>query len=236
MAKRAELTIEEAIATLQRSGLSSVIAEGDDDFLVLRGVEERCADLGVSIFPVGGKEKALQIWNGLELSRRNNTLVVVDQDLWFFEGTPDEYNVRQIVTTNGFSIENDLRADWNWEALMTRDERTRFAEELRVVSRWFGARVSKRLAGDDVTIADHPNVILKNPEDLEDDPLEIEAHYVIRLRGKTLIELAVRQLSDRRRRVKHSKRALMETAASFQGPNMSALEAKVREFFEVNAA
>src|SRR5436190_17138232 len=115
MAKKAEITIEEAIATLVRSGLPSVIAEGQDDFVVLRGIEERCADLGVSIFPVGGKEKALKIWEGLPQGHREKTLVIVDKDMWLFEGTPDNYQVAQILETDGFSIENDLRSDWNWE-------------------------------------------------------------------------------------------------------------------------
>lgn len=230
VAKKAEITIEEAVATLIRSTLPSVIAEGADDFLVLRGVEERCADVGVSIFPVGGKDKALRIWEGLPPGRRETTLVIVDRDMWLFEGTPGRYQVEQIFETNGFSIENDLRADWDWEALMSAPEKARFVSELGQVCRWFSCRVARRLAGEDVTIADHPNQIL-NDLTTDEDPMQIEADYVVRLRGKTLIELAVRQLSGSGRAAKHSKRSLMEMAASVHGRNMRRIEDKIRGFF-----
>lgn len=234
--KKTKITIEEAIATLVRSALPTIIAEGEDDFLVLRGVEERCSDLGISVFPVGGKEKALNIWRGLPLDRRSDTLVVVDKDMWLFEGTPADYGIEQVVETKGFSIENDLREDWNWEQLMSADERARFEAELSVVCRWFGWRVSRRMMGEDVTIADHPNRILQDPDVPEEDPLNIEAHYELRLRGKTLIELAVRHLSATNRAAKHSKRALMEMAASSCGANLTRIETKIRQFFAGRAA
>lgn len=229
--KKLEITIEEAIATLSRSSLPSVLAEGLDDHIVLRRIEERCSDIGFSIFPVGGRDKAIKIWEGLPEERRKQTLVVVDKDMWLFEGTPAQYRVEQFVESVGFSIENDLRADWDWEILMLEEERKKFKEELRKVCRWFSDRVARKLYGQEISIADHPNKILEEESWPDDDPMDVEKNYVTRLRGKTLINLALRQLGCSGRMPRHTARSLMEMAATFHGQHMNRYEQKMRDFF-----
>ena len=228
MAKKAKLTVEEAVATLLRTGLPTVLAEGNDDMLALRLVEERCADLGVSIFPVGGKQTALKVWRSLREQGKRDALVIVDRDLWLFEGTPEDYQTDKIIQTNGFSIENDLCQDWNWENLLTSQERERYKEELCTVCEWFENRLARLRGGEDVAISDHPVKILANPEVPAEARFEVFHNYRSHLRGKTLLELIVRHLSHTDRLAKHSKRSLLETSAVSYGLNLQRIEERIR--------
>ncbi|UUR08247.1 hypothetical protein [Sphingomonas glaciei] len=229
MAQKARITVDEAVAVTLRSNLPAVLAEGNDDYLALRIVEENCSDLGLSVLTLGGKLATLEAWNLIRSAGRTDVVAIVDRDTWLFSGTPDEFACDDIILTNGYSIENDLIEDWDWLRLMTGPERASFHSELDVICEWFESRLRRLFSGDDVSIADHPNRILIEPEVCQQKAYAIRAEYRTRLRGKTLLELVVRQLSHKARAARHSKRSLMETSAANYGANLQRIELTLRE-------
>lgn len=56
---------------------------------------------------------------------------------------------------------------------------------------------------------------------------KIQSEYDILLRGKTLFDLLLRQISHSSREIKHSRKSIMEFMASMRGPKMNDIFTKV---------
>lgn len=100
-------TVDEIVATLARSSEPTVLVEGRQDMSALRKIEDLVA--GSSIMPCGNKAAILSL-----LERRSEfanlpCVFLVDLDFWYYDGIPDKYvDNFYLVTTSGYSIENDL--------------------------------------------------------------------------------------------------------------------------------
>ncbi len=215
-----EMSAQEIIQTLKRSSLPTIVVEGRDDMLVYRKLEELLEGMNVSVLPVGGKDKVLEIYRvRADLVNLQLILFVVDKDMWVLSGIPLEYNSPDIFMSDGYSIENDIYVDIGVENLMTRSELIQFSRELQEFLTWYSAVSYSHLLGNSVEYKIHPNKILANkdwerelnlaiPEDLRST---IRRDYKFIVRGKSLIALALRQLSHSSRPAKHSYRSLLET-------------------------
>jgi hypothetical protein len=231
---KVELSEEEAIATLNHSALPTLVAEGRDDIIVLRRLEDKLSDFNLSVLPVGGREKVIRIYERrLELTS-GLIRFFADKDAWIYTTVPNEYADPLICFTDGYSIENDMYRDGGLEKLLTAGERVIFREELGRFVRWYSLALTRHLADDTVPIATHPNMILDDaatyiagcalqagevyPEALRATLL---ADYAKMLRGKSLLALLVRRLSHKNRHPRHSSKTLLEFGVVAEGPHLT---------------
>ena len=236
---RAALSIEEAIATITRSSLPTVITEGRNDYTAYRKIEERLADIGVSLLPMTGRESVLSVWQGLPSACNDRVFFIVDKDCWVYTNIPNQYQCSRIATTNGYSIENDLFMDGNLLELCSVAEKQDFLSEVEYVCKWHAPKIAQIASGGNAAIGDHPTHILSQPEvDISSHPPQVDAwfknlleKYDELLRGKTLFYLLVRQLSKKNRAAKFSYSALLEVGSKNPGQFLLLIEAKIREYF-----
>lgn len=231
---KVEISIDEAVETIKRSNLPTVVTEGRDDYVIYRRLEQKLSDIGISFLPVGGKGAALEIWNKVRLFGKAAT-AIVDKDMWVYSGVPDDYSNQNLILTDGYSIENDLYRDGNFEALLSDDEKNQFEIELQIICAWYDGQISHILQGSSAEISLHPNQILQLPAisncNTDNTTMGIYQDYAKLLRGKTLVKTIMRQLARPNRTPKHSFLSMFEFAACLDGPHMATIEASVRQAF-----
>ena len=217
-------TVDELVETLRRSRLPTVVVEGENDMQIYRWVEARVGNQNANVLPVGGRENLLSVYERRTEYAHLPVAFVADRDLWLFSGIPPGY--RDIIWTEGYSIENDLYAGAELENMLDPDEAVEHQQVLDSTIEWFAFEVEEYLAGRDAEVARHCNQVVP-PGQTERDPgfctrhgfrchperiQQIKDAYQLQLRGKLLFQILVRFLSASKRRAKHSVDGLYETA------------------------
>ena len=236
------LSVDEVVEIIRRSSLPTVVTEGATDYFIYRRVEAMVSDSGASFLPVGGRSAVLEIFKRRAEMAGGNVAFVVDLDMWAFSGLPVEFVSPWMATTNGYSIENDLYIDGNWERLLDGVERPRFHRDLARLCEWFAREVDLYNAGQPHFVDLHPNRIV-DPAGALVPALEVErqvstrqqatyeqmhGNYQQLVRGKTLLGLLLRHLSYPGRGARHNDRSLMEIAAVADGLLLNALAGRIR--------
>ncbi|MEF8750054.1 MAG: DUF4435 domain-containing protein [Candidatus Accumulibacter propinquus] len=194
-----DLSVNEIISTLRRSSLPTVVVEGSDDIVVHRRLEDRLAHLGVSVFPVGGRDKVISAFDRRgELPAGAKVVFVADQDTWVYSSVPPAYAHPNIVFTAGYSIENDVFVDGNLDAILAAQDERAFRQDLATFVDWYALALTRHLADCRNPIALHPEQVL-DPAQLPDlmslrpgeafpTTLRDQVHgeYARLLRGKSL--------------------------------------------------
>jgi hypothetical protein len=236
-------TVDELFELLKRTGLPTVLVEGKDDIIFYRRVEEGLSELGIDILPAGNKQAVLQLRDKLnDESIKKPIIFIVDNDLWVHFG--DERNDAGVITTDGYSIENDIFSDGELCTLLNKDECPRFEAELERFIRWYALAVSRQLRGVACEFRTHPTKVLEDPgfyeqqlKLLDDEAYpdglysEIFSNYQRLLRGKSLFALLLRQLSRAHRKTKFGVYQLMEIGAARKGRKYDRICALVRDVF-----
>lgn len=227
---RVKISVDEAIATLQHSSDPTLIAEGTDDIVFLRRLEDRFEEEGLSIFPLGGRDSVLKLFDRRSEITSARVLFLADQDQWVYTGCPAGYVDDDLLFTDGYSIENDLFRDGQMERLLTKAEDDQFRRDLQRFLEWYALALTRHLANSEVPLSVHPAALLDDParfaadmqllagESYPQAELEaLQAAYPRQLRGKSLIALLMRQLSKKGRVVKHSAKSLLEHGSVAEG-------------------
>lgn len=228
-------TIDEIISTINHSTLPSVFIEGKDDAIVFRDLEDFFSDHFVSIVPLGGRDRVLQLYDRRnEIKSKCNFCFIADLDTWVISGLPTRYVNEKLIFTIGYSIENDIYADGFLENLLSAAEKSRFKAELKSFLEWYALALARHLADDSYAIDFHPNQLLDCPDFYADQTKlqtgesypnqlfsDLHANYVSLLRGKSLFGLIFRQLCSKTRPVKHKKESIIEMVARLNGPLIS---------------
>ncbi|MBK1658749.1 DUF4435 domain-containing protein [Paracraurococcus ruber] len=238
-----DMSVEELISTLGRSSLPTIITEGRDDFTIFRKLESRFVDLDISVMPVGGKQKLLEIYRARSRFSQLKVCFVADQDFWVIFGVPNEYQTASnFFITDGYSIENDLIMDGELENLLDPEERVCYTNDLRHLCRWFSFCISQIARGQQTIVSAHPDrVVPRGGNDINavfraainyvepDQALfnDVFGEYQKKLRGKTLLQTLVRHLSYSGRTVRHRGDALLEMAAARSGPRFKAIQDRI---------
>ena len=233
------LTANDALAVLSRSSLPTVVTEGSDDYRIMRKFEERLADCGIDFLPVGGKAKVLDTWQRLPQTRRRNTVAIVDLDEWLYVGIPDEYIGEGLFYTFGYSIENDIFLDADLIGICDPHEKADFLNELSIVSARHAREIEHLVHQRNFQIADHVSAIINagdisvslNNAEMHRKHL-LERHHGQLLRGKTLLQLLVRQSSREGRYVKFGYKHIYELGATRMGTIFQNLEDNIRAYFD----
>lgn len=246
-------TKKELLATIKRSLIPTVLVEGKDDIIFYRKLEEdeELCDLGLSMLPAGSKNAVLSIKKEIDLWPDNNMVAyIVDQDIWVNFGVPDDIN--GVVLTKGYSIENDLIEDYDLSSLLAKDELKTFNSEKERFIKWYALALNRNKKGikldngEEACYQVHPERVLNddfytaqtNLYDNEEYPYslyeDIKLNWRLKLRGKSLLALFLRQLSHRDRMPKHSNYSLMEHAVCKKGENYMRIVSALRERFVNN--
>lgn len=245
MTSKAQPTVQEITAAIKKSSAINIIIEGKDDIIAYRSIEDHLAEETgemILLISAGGRDNLLQIFESLrDESALDSCYFICDLDLWVFDNIPAEFRSDRIVTTNGYSIENDIFRDYDIGNLLTTAEALILNNDLVYYQRWFAASVYKKLAGVDCSTSDHPNAII----DVKKDEAEVDSLLSINadakkifdlisndhkkyLRGKSYLALHSKQLNAPRRRPKHSDLSLFEHAVAAKGPMLASLYEEVR--------
>lgn len=245
MTSKAQLTVPEVIGAIKKSSAINIIIEGKDDIIAYRSFEDRLIEETgemILLISAGGRDNLLQIFESLrDESSLDSCYFICDLDLWAFTSIPQEFRNDRIVTTNGYSIENDIFRDYDIGNLLTATEASNLNNDLAYYLRWFAVSVYKKMANDNCSTSDHPNSIIDNKKDEEEvDSLLscnagaqnifglISGDHKKYLRGKSYVALHSKQLNAPKRRPKHSDLSLFEHAVAANGPMLQSLYEDVR--------
>lgn len=240
--KKSLPTADELVSMLRHSSLPTVIVEGPDDVVAFRCLEERFRSIQLSVLDVGGRTTLLAIYDRKNEFPNNSVAFIADRDVWVYNEIPDRYNSPIMVFSNGYSIENDIFVDGDIESLMSNEERSRFKSELEKFTEWFALAVQRFLNGSDQQLDLHPNHVLDNadlnlcklrqgeayPSDMR---RRITENYQNLIRGKSLLDLALRQLSYKGRLARHHHLSLIETTATRPGVLLQKLHRHIEKVF-----
>lgn len=241
-AKKTELdiTTDEVVSLLKRTSLPTIIVEGCDDMIVYRAIEEKLAHLGVSMLPVGGRGKVLDVFKrNNEIPKSVRVAFIADKDLWASIGIPAEYVADQLIFTEGYSIENDVFLDGELWKILKGNEPQKFEAELSEFIEWYALAINRTINGDSETISLHPDHVLcpkqrpdliklkegeEYPEALRE---KVRNEYKKLVRGKSLISLLLRNVNYKGREPRHTDKALLESVAIRPGPLLQRITAAV---------
>jgi Protein of unknown function (DUF4435) len=150
MSSLSNITNDEYIATLKHSSLATIIVEGINDIHYLRQIEKVIP--GISILPVGGKSRVLDLRKRIGEFGNIRTAFLIDKDSWVIDGVPFEIQSDPlIVTTDGYSIENDILRDSNIVANLTALEETEYCNDINRICHWFCAAILEKKANPEFT-------------------------------------------------------------------------------------
>lgn len=218
-----ELTIDEIVATLKRSSLTTVLVEGVDDVMIYRWLEEEIGISNANFFPCGGRDMLLQVFERRNEFKDLKTVFVADKDTYVYLHTPESY--KEIIWTNGYSIENDLYYGRGIEKLLSKDEKDIFLKSLYSFIEYYAFEIENFRNNKDFSFKNHPQHILCNIENtVREDFLkgknfikpsqeiidDLKENYDMLIRGKSLFAMLTRILSSANRQIKHSKNSLLE--------------------------
>jgi hypothetical protein len=242
----AQPTVDEIVALLKKTASPTIVCEGSDDLIIFRRFEERLSHLGVSVLPAGGRKNVLQIFERRsEFPVSVQVAFVADQDTWVNTGIPTAYATPALLFTDGYSIENDVFCDGDFEALLAGTDIPRFRSELNDFVDWYALALTRHLSDPAKPISTHPQKVLNptlRPALLALEPGEsypvntktaIMADYKRLLRGKSLLGLLVRNTNTRPGQPNHKERSLLEMVAARPGPKVIRLSSAFEALFTV---
>ena len=218
-----ELSIDEIVATLKRSSLTTVFVEGVDDVMIYRWLEDEIGVHKANFFPCGGRDRLLKIFERRNEFSHLTTVFIADRDAYVYINPPEKYS--DITWTNGYSIENDLYYGRKIEQLFSETEKKIFTQSLNSFIEYYAFEVENYKSGRAFSFRNHPQHILcEIQHTVKQDFLEqinfikannktedyLKENYDILIRGKSLFALVTRILSHKNRQIKHSKASLLE--------------------------
>lgn len=239
--EKARPTADEIYELLKRTSLPTVLVEGKDDIIFYRAVETELHDLGVDMLPAGNKDAVLEIRRKIKENPITAPVVfIVDKDLWVYGISTHPDDLVDVITTTGYSIENDLFVDGELECFLQQEEIKKFKSELTIFLRWYALSIYRHMQGQASTFRTHAAKVLDDQEfyerevalrEGEEYPIElfesIQSNYGSLLRGKSLFALLVRQLSAKSRSIKFGVRQLMAIGAARKGAHFQKIKISV---------
>lgn len=239
-----EATVDELIALIKKSNVINVIIEGKDDIVAYRALERdvnRDFQNSISLISAGGRTKVLEILCRLEGTPEiERCIFICDKDTWVFSGTPSNGLLAKVITTDGYSIENDIARDYPPTEFMDNGEREDYFGEMDYYSQWFAIEVQAALSGGQSELSRYPGLILDTVPRVDLSSAVAPdgiAHLVFEtikndrekfLRGKSVVQIAMRQLARKGRISKHHHLTYLEHGAARRGELFSRIITAVR--------
>ncbi len=167
-----------------------------------------------NILCIEGKDKFLSVYDIIHTEKGFSEVPVAfvgNREMWSFESIPKEY--KDIIWTQGYSIENDLYIEANLESLLQPHETWKHRQVLNATIEWFAFEVEKFFDGKtpkmDVKLSQLvlPGQLELNKELSENPEFQpkperiqyIKKDYKRRLPGNFLLQILARFLNARGR-------------------------------------
>lgn len=240
------LTEEEIISTLGRTNLPTLLVEGVDDAYIYRSLEDQIGVGAGSILICSGRGVLISIFrkrHTIDLFKHGKLAWLADLDMYRYTQPPDD--LKGIIFTSGYSIENDLYAGSEIESLLEVDERGQHIQLLTAVCRWFAFEIIEHRAGREHRCAtqihqviDYTTMCIKSEfvasrGVIEPDSATFEqifTDYKLQLRGKTLFEVLQVILAKPQRKPAYRAPALIDMCLKLfpENPYMKRLVADAK--------
>ncbi len=213
----------EIISYLGKTSLPTLLVEGEDDADIYRWLEGQLGIFTGSILICSGRDTLISIYRKRSTFTHRKLAWLADLDMWRYSVPPPD--LTGIIFTTGYSIENDLYAGSDIESLLETAERSQHARLLAVACRWFAYEILESQSGRLTKCATNINRVVdfsimdispafvihrgytEPPLSLVD---QLAGDYKLQLRGKTLLEVLVKYLSDSNRNPKYGYAAIVE--------------------------
>ncbi len=235
------LSVKEIVDTLKKTSLITVLVEGKDDAVVYRHLNDKINidDIEVDVFQCGGRVKLFKIFKRRQEFKNAKVIFLADKDMWVFGDTPEEY--KNIVFTDGYSIENDLYIESYFNNLLNEEKITDFYNLIKCLSIWFAFEVDKykktgnyqakysvgQICPDNTLCSEFKNRInfIDPPEELVN---EIHSEYTRKLRGKQLFDALVKFITSDKKE-KETRQDLIEMGAKLDNSKIGKLIKEIVE-------
>ena len=205
--------VDELVVTLRDSQLPTLLVEGYSDVRIYaRWVSLRLlGTYNIDVRAVGGREKLLGVYDRRDEFPHVPVAFVSDRSMWLFTEVPVNY--KDIVLTEGFSLENDLYTDAEPELkrLLDSHELKEYQQVLDSLCKWFAFEVEEYLSGNPIRGSVRlQDVIPSGQTELDTDFCrfrgfrppnfqliqQIRDNYQLKLPGKLLFEVLARYLDN----------------------------------------
>src|SRR5580765_1955058 len=142
----AQPTVDELVALLKATALPTVIVEGDTDMSVVRWIESTLGATTANMLPCGGRTALFALFERRQ-ELPGPIAFMADLDMYVVSGVP--LAMKQIVWTEGYSLENDayVGAEQFLRRLMTPEETQVYERLLDSICLWFAEQIRLHLAG-----------------------------------------------------------------------------------------
>lgn len=241
-AEKVDLTPDEIVALLRKTFEPTVLIEGKDDIVIYRKLEDISE---VSVLQTGGRNTLISVFNRRSEFQGKKVAFIADKDCWCVTGIPQEYINERLIFTNGYSIENDIFVDVNIINMMDRNEKKLFNQEVNMFIDWYSLAIKRFIEQGNQSLKDHPNKILDDlnkynelcktlGEEIYPDEIKqlISKDPIYKIRGKSLFDLALRQLGKPSRNVVHrNSKIFFDFAAANPGENINKIFRDVKRIF-----
>jgi hypothetical protein len=234
-------SVREIVDLLKRTSLITVLVEGKDDAVVYRHLNDKINidDIDISILECGGRVKLFKIFKRRQEFRNAKVIFLADKDMWVFGNVPEEY--KNIVFTDGYSIENDLYIESYFNNLLNEEKIKDLHNLIKCLSVWFAFEVNQykktgnyqakysvgQICPNNILCIEFKNRInfIDPPEELVN---EIYSEYTRKLRGKQLFDALVKFV-DSDKKEKEIRQDLIRMGAKFDNPQIEKLIKKIIE-------
>lgn len=241
-------TVDELVATIQRSSLPTVVVEGKDDVIIYRWMEAILKGSNIDFLPCQNRPTVLSLFHRREEFATRQVVFVADQDMWVFGAPPPEY--ADVVFTAGYSIENDVLSCRAADRLFDPIEKAVFASIISALEDWFAFEVSQFAAGRTFVVdlplskiidipayklsaslvADRKLITITGPIQQK-----IKSNPMLHIRGKNLLDAYTHILHAEGRPSRYSKKAILEMCVKMPDnhPHCDHIVGTIRQRFGV---
>lgn len=216
-------TVDELVATIQRSSLPTVVVEGADDVIIYRWMEAFLGTSNVDFLPCNSRTTVLSLFERRGEFRSNQVVFVADKDMWVFGTPPAKY--ADVVFTDGYSIENDVLSSRAADRLFEAEEKAVFGRIISVLEEWFAFEAVQWSLGLPFEVGvpikkviEFPAIELSRTLSVNrkfipvTGPIRQEIHRdpMLYIRGKNLLDAYAHVLNGGLRASRYSRRAILE--------------------------
>jgi hypothetical protein len=212
-------------ATL-KARMDSLLSEGKDENSVYSWLQEGQSTEGAEILPCNGRTTLLAVYANRDRLVGKTVAFLADRDMWLFTGVPAAY--AEIVFTEGYSIENDVLLSGTVHRFFSPREKAQFRKLTHALAMWLAREVAEHLRGHPAILDVHVDRLIPLGGHTLDTNYAADRAYrsapspeLVRcirarpkqlVRGKQILQLYARLLSDPRRQARYSKHAVLEIA------------------------
>src|SRR5262245_59019942 len=153
-----KMTEKEILDYLGRSNLPTLLVEGSDDAAIYRWLENQIGVFSGNVLICSGRDVLISIFRRRDTFKHGKIAWLADLDMWRYSAPPTDLS--GIIFTTGYSIENDLYAGSEIEALLEDAERSHHSQLLTLLCRWFAFEILEYQAGRSAEVGHHINRIV----------------------------------------------------------------------------